>query len=291
MRRPLFPTALHRTIGRMKFPWRRKRRAIGRQVTRVARVVHWTVRIALILLLADLFYLMLTWPDWKSLAAGPVPKSSFIRDYELRRSADRTLPPLQWHPVPLSVIPKHLIRAAILGEDARFYEHSGFDLIAFKEAMNYNLAEGRLALGASTISQQTVKNLFLTPARNPLRKWHELVLTWGMERNLSKRRILELYLNIAEFGTGIYGVQAAAQTYFGTAAEALTVEQASRLAATLPGPEQHNPATRTSFFEHRTRKIFNLLIRYPGNAADVINREVDPAILEAPDSASADLHS
>lgn len=245
----------------------------------------------MILLLADLFYLMLTWPDWKALAAGPVPKSSFIRHYELHRSADRSLPPLQWRPVAFSAIPKPLIRAVILGEDARFYEHSGFDLIAFKEAMNYNLAEGRLALGASTISQQTVKNLFLSPARNPLRKWHELVLTWGMERNLSKRRILELYLNIAEFGTGIYGVQAAAQTYFGTTVDALTVEQAARLAATLPGPEQHNPATHTSFFERRTRKIFNLLIRYPGNAADMIYREIDPANLQPPEPTSADLHS
>jgi monofunctional biosynthetic peptidoglycan transglycosylase len=264
----------------MKWRGRRKQAGIGTQLSRMARIVHWAVRIALILLLVDLFYLMLTWPDWRTLAAGSVQKSNFIRDYELKRTEDKTLAPLHWRPVSLSVVPKYLIRAVILAEDARFYEHSGFDLIAFKEAMNYNLAEGRLALGASTISQQTVKNLFLSRSRNPLRKWHELVLTWGMERNLKKRRILELYLNIAEFGPGIYGVQAAAQAYFGTPVEALTVDQAARLAATLPSPERHNPATRTNHFERRAQKILNRLVRYPGDAADAIDRELGPLRLD-----------
>jgi monofunctional biosynthetic peptidoglycan transglycosylase len=261
----------------MKLRWRRKRAGIGWQLTRVGRVLHWTVRLALILLLADLFYLMLTWPDWKSIAAGQVPKSNFIREYELKRADDGSLPPLQWQPVALAVVPIYLTRAVILAEDARFYQHSGFDLLAFKEAMNYNLAEGRMALGASTISQQTVKNLFLNSSRNPLRKWHELVLTWGLERNLSKRRILELYLNIAEFGSGVYGVQAAAQTYFGTAVAALTIEQAAKLVASLPAPERHNPATHTSYFDRRSQKILNLLMRYPGDAAEVISRELGAA--------------
>ncbi len=260
----------------MKWRGRRKQAGIRHQLSRMTRVAHWAVRIGLILLLVDLFYLMLTWPDWKSFATGPIPKSNLIREYELKRAEDKGLPPLRWRPVALSSVPKYLIRAVILAEDARFYEHSGFDLIAFKEAMNYNLAEGRLALGASTISQQTVKNLFLSPSRNPLRKWHELVLTWGMERNLKKRRILELYLNIAQFGPGIYGIQAAAQAYFGTTAEALTPDQAARLAATLPAPERHNPATRTNHFERRAQKILNRLLRYPGDAADAINRELDP---------------
>lgn len=264
----------------MNWRGRRKQAGIGRQLSRVARIVHWTLRIALILLLVDLFYLMLTWPDWKALASGAVQKSNFIRDYEFKRAENKTLPQLRWRPVSLSTVPKYLVRAVIVAEDARFYEHSGFDLIAFKEAMNYNFAEGRLALGASTISQQTVKNLFLSRSRNPLRKWHELVLTWGMERNLKKRRILELYLNIAELGPGIYGVQAAAQAYFGTPVEALTVEQAAKLAATLPSPERHNPATRTNPFERRALKILNRLMRYPGDAADAINRELEPLRLD-----------
>ena len=258
----------------MKWRWRRKYAGIGQRLTTAARVVHWTVRLALILLLADLFYLMLTWPDWKAIASGPIPKSNFIREYELKRADDKNLPPLQWRPVPLASMPKYLTRAVILAEDARFYQHSGFDLIAFKEAMNYNIAEGRMALGGSTISQQTVKNLFLSSARNPLRKWHELILTWGLERNVSKRRILELYLNIAEFGPGVYGVQAAAQSYFDTAAGSLSVEQAAKIVACLPAPERHNPMTHTGWFDRRSQKILNLLIRYPGDAAELVQQQL-----------------
>src|SRR5581483_3604410 len=128
-------------------------------------VLRWTFRLLLLFLIADLFYLMLAWPDWKRLTAGPVPKSSFIEEYEMQRRQDAHLPPLHWQPVALASIPKYVPRAVILAEDSRFYQHSGFDLIAFKEAMNYNFAEGRLALGGSTISQQTVKNLFLSSSR------------------------------------------------------------------------------------------------------------------------------
>jgi len=224
--------------------------------------------VGLILLLVDLFYLSATWPDWKRLSAGPVPKSAFMVHYEARRSKDRQLPALRWQPVALSDMPKFLQRAVILAEDSRFYEHSGFDLIAFREAMDYNLQEGRLALGASTISQQTVKNLFLSPARNPLRKWHELILTWGMERELRKRRILEIYLNIAEFGEGLYGIEAAALSYYGVPVSRITPRQAAELAATLPGPTKNNPATRTPAFEKRTQRILGLLERFPGDAAE-----------------------
>ena len=249
--------------------WRRKRSAFGR-LSRAGRIFRWTLRLVLIAVVADLFYLTIAWPDWKALATGPVPKSNFIQAYESRRREERGLPRLSWTPVPLASIPKTLIRAVILAEDARFYEHSGFDLIAFKEAMSYNLAEGRLALGASTISQQTVKNIFLTASRDPLRKWHELVLTWGMERNLTKKRILDLYLNIAEFGTGIYGVQAASLAYFGVPVSQITVEQAAALAATLPSPDKNNPGTHTSAFRRREHKILDRLLRYPGEAADAI---------------------
>lgn len=238
----------------------------------LARLAHagsmlrWTFRLLLVFLIADLFYLMVTWPDWKRLAAGPIPKSNFIVEYEAQRAGDPRTPPLRWQPVTLGAVPKYLVRAVIVAEDSRFYQHSGFDLIAFKEAMNYNFTEGRWALGGSTISQQTVKNLFLSSSRNPLRKWHELVLTWGMERNLSKRRILELYLNIAEFGPGVYGVQAAAYVYWGAPLQRLSPGQAAELAAALPSPLKHNPATRTAQFERRAQKVFDLLVRYPGDA-------------------------
>lgn len=240
---------------------------------RALNITRWVLTAVLMLMIVDSFYLAIIWPDWKALSVGAIPKSNFMRQYEERRARDQQPPLLRWQPVPLSTIPTHLRRAVIVAEDSRFYEHGGFDLIAFQEAMNLNLDKKRLIFGASTISQQTVKNLFLSRARNPLRKWHELILTWGMERHVSKKRILEIYLNIAEFGPGIYGVQAAAQTYFGIPVNALSLEQAAELAAALPGPAKNNPAVRSRYFTHRARRILALVMRYPGEAAAVVARE------------------
>jgi monofunctional biosynthetic peptidoglycan transglycosylase len=227
---------------------------------RVLRILHWTLRIALFLLVIDLIYVATIWPDWKRIAGGPVPKSSFIELYEARQ-ADRKFPQLSWQPVALNTIPRPMLRAVIVAEDSRFYDHSGFDLIAIKEAFTFNWNQGEFLLGASTISQQTTKNLFLSPSRDPIRKWHEVLLTWGLERNVRKSRILELYLNVAEFGRGVYGVQAAARTYYGIDAADLSLEQAAELAATLPSPVKHNPATRTERFQKRTQRILDWLNR------------------------------
>jgi monofunctional biosynthetic peptidoglycan transglycosylase len=227
---------------------------------RLRRGLRWALRILLILLVVDLVYVAAIWPDWKKIATGAVPKSSFIQIYETQR-AEKDWPALSWQPVAFSGLPRHLIRAVIVAEDSRFYEHSGFDLIAIKEALDYNLERREMALGASTLSQQTAKNLFLSPSRDPLRKWHEIFLTWGLEHNLKKSRILELYLNVAEFGRGIYGVQAAAHAYYNVNVGELTLEQAAELAATLPSPNKHNPQTRTERFQKRTQRILEWLNR------------------------------
>ena len=266
--------------------WKRRRgkRGLKGFLRRGGRVLRWSFRILLLLLVLDLFYLAVTWPDWRKLAAGPVPKSAFIVEYEKQSADHKDWPRLRWQPVSLSAIPKHMIRSVILAEDSRFYQHSGFDLIAFKEAMDYNLNQGRPVLGASTVSQQTVKNLFLSSSRNPLRKWHELILTWGMERNLNKRRILELYLNVAQFGRGVYGVQAAAQTYWGLAADQLSAAQAAELTASLPSPVKNNPVTHTRYFEKRARKILALLERYPGDAVDTVYERTPELFAPPPDN-------
>jgi len=266
--------------------WKRRRRHRGLTglLRRAGRVVHWTLRLLLVFLIVDLFYLGITWPDWRRIATGPIPKSAFMRDYEKKLTVNKDGSRLQWQPVAFSVFPKHLLRAVILAEDSRFYEHRGFDLIAFKEAMDYNLKEGRFVLGASTISQQTVKNLFLTPSRDPLRKWHELILTWGMENQLSKRRILDIYLNVAQFGRGIYGVQAASQAYWGINADRISPVQAAELAASLPNPVKHNPATRTGFFIKRSKRLLSLLERYPGDAAETVRERPFDLFLPPPDN-------
>jgi len=262
----------------------RARRGFGAFFQRFARILRWTFRLVLLFLILDLVYLGLSWPNWQKLATGPIPKSAFIREYESQLATNRNWPRLHWQPVAFSVFPSYLQRAVILAEDSRFYEHSGFDLIAFKEAMVHNLKAGRFVLGASTISQQTVKNLYLTPSRNPLRKWHELILTWSMEHQLSKRRILDIYLNIAQFGRGIYGVQAASQAYWGINPDQLTPKQAAELVASLPSPIKSNPATRSQYFERRSKKLLALLERYPGDAAEAVRERPFDLFLPPPEN-------
>lgn len=247
---------------------------------RLRRSLRWVLRIVLILLIADFLYLASIWPDWNKLAHGNVPKSSFMQLYE-EQQVERNWPKLRWQPVSQAKIPRHMLRAVLVAEDSRFYEHSGFDVIAIREALDYNLERGEMLVGASTISQQTVKNLYLSPSRNPLRKWHEMVLTWGLEHNLRKSRILELYLNVTEFGRGIYGVQAAAQAYYGVDAAALSLVQAAELAASLPSPVKNNPETRTERFARRTQRILDLLTRE--QSAQAPATVVESALPELPE--------
>ncbi len=257
---------------RTKIRWRKLLRS--RPVVWIARLstaLRWGVRILLALLVLDLFYLAITWPNWKSVAAGPISKSAFMRHYEQEPDANGRPRHVRWQPVPLSSISKSMQRAVVLAEDSRFWEHSGFDLAAFKEALDRNIDQRRFAFGASTISQQTVKNLYLSRSKTPLRKWHELVLTWGMEHHVKKQRILELYLNVVEFGPGIYGVQAAAQAYWGINASQLDPRQAAELAAALPSPARNNPARRSAYFQQRSARILRLLVRFPGDAAEAVN--------------------
>jgi monofunctional biosynthetic peptidoglycan transglycosylase len=138
--------------------------------------------------------------------------------------------------VPYERISPHLVRAVLAGEDSRFFDHAGFDWEEIQKAIKRDWQERGFVRGASTITQQVAKNLFLSPSRTPWRKLQEALITVELELLLSKRRILEIYLNVIEWGDGLYGAEAAAQHYFRTSAEALTIEQAAFLAAIIPGP-------------------------------------------------------
>jgi monofunctional biosynthetic peptidoglycan transglycosylase len=159
--------------------------------------------------------------------------------------------------IPLSAVPKDAQNAVIVAEDGTFWSHSGFDWFEFRESLERNLKEGRAARGASTITQQLVKNLYLSASKNPLRKLKEWVLTWYIERSLSKQRILELYLNVIEWGWGIYGIEAAAQQYFGKSAAFLSREESARLAAVIPNPRRYRVDKETRFIERRSELILN----------------------------------
>ncbi len=136
-------------------------------------------------------------------------------------------------------ISPHLKRAVIAAEDSKFLAHEGFDWEAMEKAVEKNIRKGRFAAGGSTISQQLAKNLFLSASKNPFRKAQEAVITVMIEQVWSKRRILEVYLNVIEWGNGIYGAEAAARRYFKTSAAGLGASQAAHLAAMIPNPRYY----------------------------------------------------
>jgi len=162
--------------------------------------------------------------------------------------------------VPYERISMQLKRAVVAAEDAKFLDHEGFDWEAIQKAMTKNEQRGKVVAGASTISQQLAKNLFLSGQRSWLRKGQEAIITWMMERTLSKRRILELYLNVAEWGEGVFGAEAAARYHFGVPASALGPEQAAYLAAVLPSPRRYARGSVTPYVAGR---IETILARMP----------------------------
>jgi monofunctional biosynthetic peptidoglycan transglycosylase len=158
--------------------------------------------------------------------------------------------------VPYDKISPHLKRAIIAAEDARFLEHEGFDVEGIQAAVEKNLKKGKLVAGGSTISQQLAKNLFLSGQRSFIRKGQEAVLTLMIETTWSKRRILEVYLNVIEWGDGIYGAEAAARRYFGVSAAKLNRYQAAQLAAMVPSPRRYE---RNRGGPHYQRRVATIL--------------------------------
>ncbi|HEY5898429.1 MAG TPA: monofunctional biosynthetic peptidoglycan transglycosylase [Burkholderiales bacterium] len=160
----------------------------------------------------------------------------------------------QW--VPYERISIHLKRAVVAAEDARFLDHEGFDWEMIQKAIERNEKRGRVVAGASTISQQLAKNLFLSGERSWLRKGQEAIITWMLENTLSKRRILELYLNVAEWGEGgVFGAEAAARRHFGLSAASLGAEQSAWLAVILPSPRRYERGRLTPYLEGRVSTI------------------------------------
>lgn len=187
----------------------------------------------------------------------------------------------QYKPVPLSQIARPLPLAVVAGEDSRFFAHGGIDWSAIGEAMEDAWTKGRLR-GGSTITQQLVKNLFLTTHPTPVRKALEVPLTYGTELLLSKQRILELYLNVVEWGPGIYGVQAAAEYHFGTNVQSVTRWQAAGLAASLPNPRVRRPES-AGYDRTRILRRMNILDPLPLPSAGPTQRSRPTAA--SPDTA------
>lgn len=219
------------------------------------RIRAWTVR-----LLAGLVLLLLFWQGWYFLwivawkYVDPMNTSFMERRLsELREKAPDAQLKHQW--VPYDKISIHLKRAVVAAEDARFLEHEGFDWEGIQKALEKNQRKRRVVAGGSTISQQLAKNLFLSADKTPWRKAQEALITLMLEGVLGKRRILEIYLNVVEWGSGVFGAEAAARRYYGVSAAQLSAHQAARLAVMLPAPRRFERLRASPYLTHRTQVI------------------------------------
>ncbi len=235
------------------------------------RLVTAASAVALILLLW-LAWTWITWPDVAALQNSDPQTTAFIERYrEARREAGES-DAVRWSPVPYDRISPNLSRAVVASEDTEFFFHDGFSSHELREAVRKAIREREAPRGASTISQQLVKNLWLSPSRSLTRKLREALLTRKLERTLTKQRILELYLNVVEFGPGIYGAEAAAQHYFRKPATQLTPREGAMLAAGLPRPKSWNPSSSSENYARRVDHILEIerqlefLDRYLGPA-------------------------
>lgn len=220
-----------------------------------ARLLLWgTLIVGLPLGLLALTWLI-TLPDVGTLARKNPTTTALMESREARASEQGSAVPKQWTWAPLSRISSHLQRAVIAAEDASFFVHEGFDWEGLRDAAIHNFEAGEMRRGGSTITQQLAKNLYLSSERSLLRKAREALITRTLEHRLTKERILELYLNVAEWGRGIYGAEAAAHHHFGKSAADLTAEEAAWLAAILPSPQRYDPIRKTAALTRRYQRI------------------------------------
>jgi monofunctional biosynthetic peptidoglycan transglycosylase len=238
---------------------RRSRAKAGDGITaRSRRRASWALRLLLVILLGGGLWLAweaATWPDVGRLARQRPGTTAFIDEYRARQRALGKPDRVAWTWTPYDAISADVKRAVLVAEDVNFFSHRGFELAELQNALEEALRDREMPRGASTITQQLVKNLWLSPSRNPWRKAKEAMLTWQAERALSKRRILELYLNVAELGPGVYGVGAASQRYFGRPVAELGPSEAAQLAAGLPNPRAWHPGTDSPVYRRRVASI------------------------------------
>jgi monofunctional biosynthetic peptidoglycan transglycosylase len=210
-----------------------------------------------VLLIAGTAAFYVTLPNIRPLATAFPKTTAFMERRKSELSRDGQSTKLEWIPVPLRRISPALARAVVAAEDARFYGHAGVDWNAVREAARKDWQRGQLRIGASTITQQLAKNLYLSPARTPWRKLREWAITRRLEAVLSKDRILELYLNVVEFGPRTYGAEAAAHRYFGKSAADLTPQEAATLAAVIPSPQIYDPIKHPRRVARRAGRILS----------------------------------
>jgi len=200
-------------------------------------------------------------PDVAALGKTNPKKTAFMeyREKEWQREGKKKKIQQRW--VSLSQISPYAVKAVIIAEDDKFWKHEGFDFEAMQKALEKDIQKGKFKVGGSTISQQLAKNLYLSPSKNPVRKIKEAILTWRIENHLSKKRIIEIYLNVAEWGDGVFGIEMAARTHYGKSAAALNAQEAAKLAAVLPNPRKFNPTGTSRYVTGHAERIYQIMVR------------------------------
>ncbi len=244
---------------------------------------------AILVLLAAAFgyaaYLYLTLPDVRGLRTSNPETTAFIelRAREARARGEVPRRVQRWVAYPR--ISPNLTRAVLVTEDSKFWQHEGVDFDQLKESIETNFERMEFARGGSTITQQLAKNLYLSPSKNPVRKARELLIARRLEGELTKQRILEIYLNVIEWGDGIYGAEAAARTYFRKSAAELGAQDAALLAAAITNPHVLDPAHPTARLKRRQQMVLRrmgLVTPPPAVAAQPIPLPAPVAPLEDP---------
>jgi monofunctional glycosyltransferase len=229
---------------------------------------------------AFVIWQLVTYPRLERLRHQNPETTAFMeqRKKELRRQGKS--PEIDYRWVSYEQISPHLRSAVIVSEDSGFYQHDGIDRGEIEKILKEAWESKELGRGGSTITQQLVKNLYLSPTRNPWRKVREIVIARHMEKKLSKKRILELYLNVVEFGERVYGAEAAARHYFGTSAAGLTAGQAALLAGSLPNPRRMNPGSPGPYLRSRQEIILSRMSRWGYMAERGVAAAPEPEIEE-----------
>jgi monofunctional biosynthetic peptidoglycan transglycosylase len=230
------------------------------------RVWQWVKRnkvksfLLVIALAAGIELLTIPWFDVIALSKTNPTETALMRQrISEARTEGKTIRVSQnW--IPLSRIPRHVIDAIVVAEDGTFFSHRGFDWFEVRESIRKNVEKGRAARGASTITQQVAKNLYLSTSKDPVRKAKEALITAVLESTLNKERILEIYINIIEWGRGVFGIEAASRMYFAKSANALTLDEATRLAAVIPSPLKHRPDANSPYVLRRKQIVLNRMV-------------------------------
>jgi monofunctional biosynthetic peptidoglycan transglycosylase len=228
----------------------------------MAKTKHrkWLVLLLLIVGILFLLYLLAV-PNVTKLRKENPKKTAFM-EYREKASKEKKKPYKIYQSwVPFSKISPYVVKAVLIAEDDKFWKHEGFDYEAIQKAIEKDIKAKKFKFGGSTITQQLARNLYLSPEKSLVRKISEAIITRRMEQVLSKKRILELYLNVVEWGDGIFGVEAASRHYYGKPSSELTPEEAAKLASVLPNPRKYNPVGDQRYVINRSNLIYNIMIQ------------------------------